>query len=129
MDFTFQYKGFSGQFEVHQIKAQPQNENDPLFLGLTPAQTGGKVLAGGYISQLNYFIKDYKTIVSVRYEQLDLNDLNPGDSKRMSAAVAYQIKGFDAMIKLQYFDNLNRQESLDTLDWNEQIRLGLQFNL
>ncbi|PPK95608.1 phosphate-selective porin O/P [Nonlabens xylanidelens] len=129
MDFTFQYKGFSGQFEIHQINAQPQNENDPLFLGLTPAQTEGRVLAGGYFSQLNYFVKDYNTIVSVRYEQLDLNDLNAGDSKRMSAAIAYQIDGFDAMVKLQYFNNLNDQESLDPLDWNQQIRLGLQFNL
>lgn len=129
MDFTFQYKGFSGQFEIHQVNAQPQNENDPLFLGLTPAQTEGRVLAGGYFSQLNYFVKDYNTIVSVRYEQLDLNDLNAGDSKRMSAAIAYQIDGFDAMVKLQYFNNLNDQESLDPLDWNQQIRLGLQFNL
>ena len=129
MDFTFQYMGFSGEFEIHQIKAEPQNESDPLFLGLTPAQTGGKVLAGGYFSKLNYFFKYLKTIVSVRYEQLDLNDLNPGDSKRFSAALAYQIKGFDAMVKLQYFNNLNDQESIDPLDWNEQIRVGLQFNL
>ncbi|MEP0479208.1 MAG: porin, partial [Nonlabens sp.] len=48
MDLTFQYMGFSGQFEIHQVNAQPQNENDPLFLGLTPEQTDGKVLAGGY---------------------------------------------------------------------------------
>lgn len=129
MDFAFQYMGFSGQFEIHQIRAEPQNENDPLFLGLTPTQTGGKVLAGGYSSKLNYFFKDLKTIVSVRYEQLDLNDLNAGDSKRLSAALAYQIKGFDAMVKLQYFNNLNEQESIDPLDWNEQVRLGLQFNL
>ena len=129
MDFSFQYMGLSGQFEIHQIRAEPQNENDALFLGLTPAQTEGKVLAGGYSSKLNYFFKDLKTIVSVRYEQLDLNDLNPGNSKRISAALAYQIKGFDAMVKLQYFNNLNEQESIDTLDWNEQVRLGLQFNL
>jgi len=129
LDFAFQYKGFSGQFEVHQINAQPQNENDPLFLGLTPEQTKGEVFAGGHFSQLNYFFKKYKTIVSVRYEQLDLNDLNAGDSKRTSAAIAYQINGFDAMIKLQYFNNLNKQESIDTLDWNTQLRLGLQLNL
>ncbi len=129
MDFTFQYRGFSGLFEIHQIKAEPQNENDALFLGLTPDQTEGKILAGGYLSELSYFFKDIKTIVSVRYEQLDLNDLNIGDSKRFSGSLAYQLKGFDAMVKLQYFNNLNEQESLDPLDWNSQLRLGLQFNL
>ena len=129
MDFTFQYMGFSGEFEIHQIKAEPQNESDPLFLGLTPDQTDGEVFAGGYFTKLNYFFKDISTIVSVRYEQLDLNDLNAGDSQRFSAALAYQLKGFDAMVKLQYFNNLNEQETLDPLDWNEQIRVGLQFNL
>ena len=129
MDFTFHYMGFSGQFEIHQVKAQPQNENDALFLGLTPDQTDGEIFAGGHFSELSYFFKKYKAIASVRFEQLDLNDLNPGDSKRMSAAVAYQLNGFDAMLKLQYFNNLNDQESLDPLDWNEQIRLGLQLNL
>lgn len=129
MDVTFQYMGFSGQFEIHQVRAGPQNENDPLFLALIPDQTEGKVFAGGFFAELNYFFKDYKTIVSVRYEELDLNDLNPGDSKRFSGSIAYQLKGFDAMIKLQYFNNLNDQESIDPLDWNEQLRLGLQFNL
>ena len=129
LDVTFQYMGFSGQFEIHQINAQPQNENDPLFLGLTPEQTDGEIFAGGYLWQLNYFIKKHKTILSVRYEQLDINDLNPGDSKRLSAAIAYQLDGFNSMVKLQYFNNLNDQESLDPLDWNSQIRLGFQFNL
>lgn len=126
IDASFQYMGLSGQFEIQQIRMEPQNVSDPLFQNLTPQQTKGYVLAGGYIAQLNYFIKDWKTIVSTRYEELDLNDLVPGNFQRFSPAIAYQIHGYNAMIKLQYFKNI-KEESIDSLNWNEQVRLGIQF--
>lgn len=126
-DASFMYGGFSAQFEMHQIKGEPKKSSDPLFQGLTPAQTGGYFLAGGYIAQVNYFIKEAKTIVSCRYEELDLSDLVAGSSKRISPAIAYQISGYDAMIKFQYF-NILKEESIDPLKWTEQYRLGIQFN-
>lgn len=125
-DFAFQYMGFSGQFEMHQIKGEPQRMSDPLFLGLPLDLTNGYFLAGGYVAQLNYFFKDINTIVSARYETLDLNDLAPGNSKRFSPAIAYQLKGFDAMIKFQYF-NILKEESIDPFRWTEQFRIGMQF--
>jgi len=125
-DASFQYMGFSGQFEMHQIKSEPQYDNDPLFLNLTPQQTKGYVLSGGYIAQANYFIKNWKTIVSARYEELDLNDLVAGNSERFSSAIAYQINGYNAMIKFQYF-NIIKEESIDPLKWDEQFRIGMQF--
>lgn len=125
-DFAFQYMGFSGQFEMHQIKGEPQRNSDPLFLGLPANQTEGYFLAGGYVAQLNYFFKDIKTVVSARYESLDLNDLAPGNSQRFSPAIAYQIKGFDAMVKFQYF-NILKEESIDPIRWTEQFRIGLQL--
>jgi hypothetical protein len=126
LDASFQYMGFSGQFEIHQIKSEPQNDNDPLFQNLTPQQTKGYVLSGGYIAQGNYFIKNWKTIVSARYESLDLNDLVAGKSERFSSAIAYQIHGYHAMIKFQYF-NIIKEESIDPLKWDEQFRIGMQF--
>lgn len=126
LDASFQYMGFSGQFEIHQIKSEPQNPNDPLFLNFPPEQTRGYVLSGGYIAQVNYFIKNMKTILSARYETLDLNDLAPGKSERFSAAAEYQIHGYNAMIRFQYFDIL-KEESVDPLKWNEQFRLGMIF--
>src|SRR5690554_436618 len=126
-DVAFQYMGFSGQFEYHKIKGHPQKPNDPLYLGLPMTQTDGYFLAGGYTAQLNYFVKDWKTIVSARFEELDLNDLSPGNSQRFSSAIAYQINGFDAMIKLQYFHILKEEASIDPIRWTEQFRLGLQF--
>lgn len=126
-DLAVQYMGFSGQFELHQIKGEPQKQNDPLYLGLPLDQTEGYFLAGGYVAQLNYFIKDWKTIVSARFEELDLNDLAKGNSQRFSPAIAYQIKGFDAMIKFQYFNILKEESSIDPLRWTEQFRIGLQL--
>ena len=126
LDASFQYMGFSGQFEIHQVRSEPQNENNPLFQNFTSQQTKGYVLSGGYIAQANYFIKNIKTIVSARYEELDLNDLVKGRSERFSTAIAYQMNGYNAMIKFQYF-NIIKEESIDPLKWDEQFRLGMQF--
>ncbi len=126
-DLAFQYMGFSGQFELHQIKGEPQKQNDPLYLGLPLEQTEGYFLAGGYVAQLNYFIKNWKTIISARFEELDLNDLATGKSQRFSPAIAYQINGFDAMIKFQYFNILKEESSIDPIRWTEQFRIGLQL--
>lgn len=127
-DAAVQYQGFSAQFEIHQMKAKPQNANDPLFHNYTASQTQGYFLAGGYIAQINYYIKGWRTILSARYDELDLNDLVKGNSQRFSPAVAYRLKGVNAMFKLQYF-NIIKEESLDALKWKEQYRFGIQFEL
>lgn len=125
-DAAFQYQGFSAQFEMHQVKGIPTHPDDPLLQNLPSAQTKGYFLAGGYVAQANYFIKPWHTVVSARYEELDLSDLVPGNSQRFSPAIAYQIDGFDAMVKFQYF-RIFKEESIDPLKWDEQFRLGLQL--
>jgi hypothetical protein len=126
LDFAVQYMGFSGQFEIHQMKGKPVKASDPLYQGLNKTQTEGYFLAGGWVSQLNYFAKDWKTIISIRYEEMDFSDLVAGRAKRYSPAIAYQINGFNAMIKAQYF-GIIEEDSLDPLKWDEQFRIGLQF--
>lgn len=125
-DFAAQYMGFSAQFEIHQLIGRPVLETDQLLQGYSLAQTGGEFRAGGYYTQLNYFSKKLKTIFSVRYEEMNFSDLVSGKSQRWSPAIAYQIDGFGAMVKAQYF-GIIKEDSLDTLRWNEQFRLGLQF--
>jgi hypothetical protein len=128
VDVAFQYKGFSAQFETHSLKGVPQNENDPLLRGLPKELTNGYFKTGGMIAQAHYFIKKANSIISVRYDELDLNDLVPGKSERLSIAAAYQISGFKSMIKAQYFKIL-REESIDPLRWKEQFRIGWQLAL
>jgi hypothetical protein len=125
-DASAQYKGFSAQFELHQLTAKPTSNQSILFQGYTAAEAGGFVKMGGYVAQLNYFSKKLKTIFSTRYEEYNLNDLAPGVNKRINAALAYQIDGFNSMIKLQYFHILE-EESIDPLRWNYQIRIGWQY--
>jgi hypothetical protein len=74
----------------------------------------------------NYFIKNWNSIVSMRYEEMDFSELVLGKSQRYSPAITYQINGFNAMIKAQYFGNI-KEDPLDALKWNEQFRIGLQF--
>jgi hypothetical protein len=127
MDASFQFMGFSAQFEIHQLLMYPVRPNDQLFQGIPAAQHEGYVLAGGWLSQINYFHKKWRTIVSMRYEEMDLNDLVPGRSQRLSFAAAYQINGFNSMIKFQYF-NILGEEPIDPLRWSEQFRIGWQYN-
>ncbi len=125
-DMAGQYKGFSAQFEIHQIRNTPSNPENINLVGLSDSVTGGYFLTGGYVAQLNYFNKKYNTILSVRFDELDLNDLVAGNSRRLSFAAAYQIDGFKSMIKVQWW-SIVKEEVLDPLRWNEQVRIGWQF--
>lgn len=129
LDAAFMYKGFSALFEIHQYRGQPRLDSHPLFQGLPQEKTNGYFLAGGWVTQLSYFLKSWKTILSVRYEQLDLNDLVNGRSERLSFALAYQFNGFNSMLKFQYFNVLREEDQIDPLRWREQFRLGWQFLL
>jgi hypothetical protein len=52
-----------------------------------------------------------------------------GNSTRFSPAIAYKLKGYNAMIKFQYFNVIKEEESIDPFKWREQYRLGMQFEL
>lgn len=127
-DVSAQYMGFSAQFEMHQFIMEPQNPNNFLFQGLSEDFHEGFVRAGGYYSQLNYFSKKLKSIFSGRYEALNINDLAEGELQRLSIAYAYLFRGFDTMLKIQYFRVLSEEELIDPLRWTEQIRIGMQYN-
>lgn len=126
-DVSIQYRGFSAQVEAHRMVLRPAKATSPLFSGRPADQHDGSVLCGGYYAQLNHFSRRWRTILSVRYEELNLNDLTPGLQQRLGGAVAYQFRGFSGMVKAQYWHILDRGTSLDDLDWNEQFRIGIQY--
>jgi hypothetical protein len=127
IDATAQYKGISAQFEMHRMRMEPRNPNSALFRGRPAAEHEGFVLAGGWFGQLNAFSKRFSSILSVRYEELNLNDLAPGVQQRIGGAYAYQFRGFDCMLKIQYWHILEEEASIDPKRWNEQVRLGIQY--
>jgi len=148
-DFSFQYKGFSMQAEIHQIKAI---FNDSLDANLQPyyptnilpvSFTKNQMFAGGYFIQLNYYSQKINSAFSVRYEELNLNDLvngkvngfgnqiiidgvkYSGNAARIGCAYAYRIKG-NTMIKASYLYQL-REEPIDMIGYRKQIRIGFQY--
>lgn len=126
-DLAAQYKGFSVQVEGHMIRLEPQAANSALFQGLSSDQHEGYVMAGGYYAQANWWSRKLRTILSVRYEELNLNDLATGISQRLGGAVAYQVRGSSMMIKAQWWHILEEEATVDPLRWTEQARIGVQY--
>jgi len=126
LDASFQFQGFSAQFEIHRMTMRPQNANSALYQGYLATDVQEYVRMGGYYAQANYFIKKLHLILSSRYEQFNLSDLAEGQSKRLNFALAYQLDGFNSMIKCQFF-HIMEEESIDPLRWKEQFRIGWQY--
>ncbi len=126
-DASVQYMGFSAQFEAHQVRLEPRSPNSVFFRGRTAEEHGGYVLAGGWLAQLNWFSRKYRSILSARYEELNLNDLAPGVRRTIGGAYAYQIRGFDCMLKVQYWHILEEEAAVDPLRWTDQVRVGMQY--
>lgn len=127
IDVSAQWKGFSAQFEAHRIRLEPSDTSSALYHGFGASRADGHILAGGYVAQLTYFHRRSHLILSARYEELNLNDLADGVGRRAGGAIAYQIKGFDAMVKLQYWHIIDEETTVDPLDWTDQFRIGLQY--
>ena len=126
-DATAQYKGISAQFELHRMRLEPQRPGSVLFQGLPADQHDGFVLSGGWFAQLNGFSRKFSSILSVRYEEMNLNDLATGAQRRIGGAYAYQFRGYDVMLKLQVWHVLEEEPAVDVLRWTEQVRLGIQY--
>jgi len=128
-DFSVEYMGFSAQAEGHLIKGILQNPNDPLLMGLPKTLTNGYFKAGGWFTQVNYFSKPIKTIFSVRYDELNANDLVSGITKHLATSVCYQLKGYHSMIRAEFFRNLSQTESINVSKWDNQWRIGWQLQV
>lgn len=128
-DFSVEYMGFSAQAEGHLIKGILQNPNDPLLMGLPKTLTNGYFKASGWFTQVNYFSKPIKTIFSVRYDEVNANDLVSGITKHLATSVCYQLKGYHSMIRAEFFRNLSQTESINVSKWDNQWRIGWQLQV
>jgi len=134
-DASLEWQHFSAQFETIILKATPQNPNDPLLAGLPASETGGYFKAGGWYIQGNYFIAPAKVIISGRYDEINANDLIPGDGTHWSGGLCYQLKGYNSMIKVEFDQNLQFNpstlkyggESINTSSWHNEYRIGWQL--
>jgi hypothetical protein len=118
MDMAFQYRGFSAQYEIHQMKAYPTSTR-PLL-----GYDTDYLRAGGYAIHANYFSKKLKSLVAIRYDEFNPTDLVVGNTMNtISYAFNYFINGSNSVIKVQYWQRL-KQDNINT-QWNDdQIRVG-----
>jgi hypothetical protein len=131
-DISILYRGFSAQLETDNMKATPENPNDPLLQG--KGALTNYLKAGGWYATLNYFSKPIKSIFSIRYDEMNASDLVAGVSDHLAGGVSYQIKGFNSMLKFEFDQNLQEQsnlkyggEPINTNKWHNEFRLGWQL--
>jgi len=122
-DASVMYKGFSFQLESHQLHIVPRDSTRLISEG----NTYSYFRAGGYLAQINYYLKPIKSVFAVRYDEFNPTDLTWGDTERTVAfAYDYMFKQNFACIKLQYEHHLPL-ESANIIWKDDEIRLGLQF--
>lgn len=128
-DFSMMWQGFSLQAEIHQLRMQLRDSTDGLLYSLPNSVTKRTVFTGGFFIQGNYFSKKLQSGLSLRYEELNYNDLVAGYFARWGIAACWKPKNSKCMLKAQYFYNLKEETVIDNLNHREQIRVGLQINL
>jgi hypothetical protein len=142
VDFTFQYKGFSLQGEYHLARIIPTNDIDPdadnnryreqrgtrdYKIGSLPTDY---FMASGFLGTISYSNKKLKSIFSLRYDNFNPNDLVKNNTEEtLSFAYAYQINGFNAMVKAQYWYRLSDRTNPLIQRFDDQFRIGIQFLL
>jgi len=137
-DVSILYRGFSVQFETNALNGTPQqyaNGGINPQLGLLYGKNTNYFRAGGWYVEGNYFSKLLKTIVSLRYDEMNADDLLPGVSDHWAGGLSYQLKGYNSMIKFQFDQNLQFNpsnlkyggESINTNKWHNEFRLGWQL--
>lgn len=141
-DISAQYMGLSAQFEWHQATYRPTNFIDPrtqnnryrenrgtkdFKIGSAPTNY---FRAGGIVAQLSYFAKPLKSLFSVRYDNLNPNDVVTNDLEEcITFGYAYLINGFNAAFKAQYNHRLVDRKNPKLQRIDDQLRVGLQFLL
>jgi hypothetical protein len=136
-DVSVLYRGFSAQFETNASKGTPYANGgisaNP-HLGLLEGKNTNYFRAGGWYVQGNYFSKSIKTMVSFRYDEMNADDLLPGDAGHWAGGISYQLNGYNSMIKFEFDQNLQEQsnlkyggEPINTNKWHNEFRLGWQL--
>lgn len=120
-DISAAWKGFSAQVGAVRVQITP---NDSLALFSKPTSY---YMTGGFIAQLNYYFIKYKSVLAVRYDEYNQNDLITGDREgTISIAYNYLFDGLRSCIKVHYMKRLEDPDATEI--WNDdQLRIGLQL--
>lgn len=123
----FLYKGLCLHFEELRMKMTPRYSASTDLISKPTTYFMG----GGMAASINYFIKPINTVLAVRYDQYNPNDLLIGDTQStISYALNYMFDGQRAMIKVQYWQRLidKADNPNATLPYKpSELRIGLQL--
>lgn len=122
-DASIMYKGLSLQVEAHQLHVVPFDSTRLYSQGKTYTY----FKAGGYLAELNYYCKKWKSVFALRYDELNPTDLTYGDTQRtITYAYNYLIHQNFLCLKLQYQQHLNLDYPSDTRYKDDEVRAILQ---
>ena len=125
-DFIFLYKGFSATFEMHRLNLKPADSTDPIFNGTQSKVNKGVVNAGGFVSTVSYNYAKIKSVFTMSFENVNANDLIPGDQQWFCVGYAYLINGFNSCAKIEFYKPTLEDVNSNPLKYNAQVRIGYQ---
>ncbi len=127
VDGMLWWKGFTLSAEGHLNQLTPSDPFNSNLQSLPDSLTGGYFRTGGYYAQASYCFRKPALVLSARWEEYNLNDLVHGVTQKLHGAIAYRLTNSGSSLKLHYVHVLS-EESLDPLDWTDQVRIGCQFS-
>lgn len=127
-DASFQYRCFSMQFEAQMMRLQPKDTVSSLFYHTAETVNKGYVKAGGWQAQVNYYCHPVHSVLSLRWENYNLNDLVSGETQRLGVAYSYLFDHYNVAFKIHYYKIMNEDTKLESLKWTDQIRVGVQYS-
>lgn len=123
MDAAFAWKGFSAQFEMHQLIITPTNGDTTRLLGKNTSY----FRAGGLFGQLNYYNRKLRSGLYVRYDNFIPNDLIQNNMEQsISFGYNFFLKGYKSMLRTQYTYRLDKNNTA-LLKTYDEFRIGWQF--
>jgi len=126
-DLLAKYKGLSFTFEADMVKMQPTSQADPIYQG-TPESKNAKVVnAGGITTSLNYDYEKWHSVLSVQYDNLNVNDLVPGTQQWVAFAYAYKVTGFNSVFKIEYVIPTLEDKISNPVKYTNELRVGYQI--
>ncbi len=126
-DFSAEYQHFSVQLENDMIRLQPVSQGDALYQGTAESFNQNKVNAGGWVGCVNYYWKGIKSVFSVKYDNVNLNDLVAGHAENLYVGYGYLVKGWNACLKAEWVRPLVEDVNSDPLKYTNNFRVGMQI--
>jgi len=125
-DFIAKYKGISVTFETEHVVAKPVSQLDPLYNGTPESKNKGVINAGGFTAGINYNWKPKKSVFSVNFEDLNVNDLVYGSEELLHVGYAYTVNRFNSVAKIEWIKPLQEDASAP-LKYASELRIGYQI--